>query len=73
MRLVFFRLLHFKSIEAHDTRAFLTSRKLLHSKLRDIDNIFRVVLRVFVFNFVKTTECTFVERICYLLFVYLIL
>src|ERR671913_932209 len=38
MRLGWFRPVHCKSIEAQETRAVLTARKLLQSKLRDIEN-----------------------------------
>jgi transposase len=47
MRLGWFRPVHCKSIEAQETRAVLTARKLLQSKLRDIENSLRGVLRGF--------------------------
>jgi transposase len=62
MRLGWFRPVHCKSIEA-ETRAVLTARKLLQSKLRDIENSLRGVLRGFGLKVGKTTECTFAERI----------
>jgi transposase len=43
MRLGWFRPVHCKSIEAQETRAILTARKLLQSKLRDIENSLRGV------------------------------
>ena len=63
MRLGWFRPVHCKSIEAQETRAVLTARKLLQSKLRDIENSLRGVLRGFGLKVGKTTECTFAERI----------
>ena len=50
-------------MEAQETRAVLTARKLLQSKLRDIENSLRGVLRGFGLKVGKTTECTFSERI----------
>lgn len=47
MRLGWFRPVHCKSIEAQETRAVLTARKLLQSKLRDLENSLRGVLRGF--------------------------
>ena len=63
MRLGWFRSVHCKSIEAQEIRAVLTARKLLQSKLRDIENSLRGVLRGFGLKVGKTTECTFAERI----------
>jgi transposase len=63
MRLGWFRPVHCKSMEAQETRAVLTARKLLQSKLRDIENSLRGVLRGFGLKVGKTTECTFSERI----------
>jgi transposase len=63
MRLGWFRPVHCKSIEAQETRAVLTARKLLQSKLRDIENSLRGVLRGFGLKVGKTTECTFAARI----------
>ena len=56
MRLGWFRPVHCKSIEAQETRAVLTARKLLQSKLRDIENSLRGVLRGFGLKVGKTTE-----------------
>ncbi|WGR91773.1 IS110 family transposase [Bradyrhizobium sp. ISRA435] len=63
MRLGWFRPVHCKSIEAQETRAVLTARKLLQSKLRDIENSVRGVLRGFGLKVGKTTERTFANRI----------
>jgi len=63
MRLGWFRPVHCKSIEAQETRAVLTARKLLQSKLRDIENCLRGVLRGFGLKVGKTTERTYAERI----------
>ena len=63
MRLGWFRPVHCKSIEAQETRAVLTARKLLQSKLRDIENSVRGVLRGFGLKVGKTTERTFAGRI----------
>jgi transposase len=63
MRLGWFRPVHCKSIAAQETRAMLTARKLLQSKLRDVENSLRGVLRGFGLKVGKTTERTFAERI----------
>src|SRR6478735_9394486 len=63
MRLGWFRPVHCKSIAAQETRAILTARKLLQSKLRDVENSLRGVLRGFGLKVGKTTERTFAERI----------
>jgi transposase len=63
MRLGWFRPVHCKSIEAQEARAVLTARKLLQSKLRDIENSLRGVLRGFGLKVGKTTERTFAGRI----------
>jgi len=47
MRLGWFRPVHCKSIEAQEMRAVLTARKLLQSKLHDVENCLRGVLRAF--------------------------
>src|ERR1700709_2389257 len=47
MRLGWFRSAHCKSLEAQETRAVLTARKLLQSKLLDLENSLRGVLRGF--------------------------
>lgn len=63
MRLGWFRPVHCKSIAAQETRAILTARKLLQSKLHDIENSLRGVLRGFGLKVGRTTERTFAERI----------
>ena len=47
MRLGWFRPVHCKSIGAQETRAMLTARKLVQSKLQDIENSLRGILRGF--------------------------
>jgi transposase len=63
MRLGWFRPVHCKSIEAQETRAVLTARKLLQSKLQDIENSLRGMLRGFGLKVGKTTERTFAGQI----------
>jgi transposase len=63
MRLGWFRPVHCKSIAAQETRAILTARKLLQSKLRDVENSLRGVLRGFGLKVGKTNERTFAGRI----------
>ena len=45
MRLGWFRPVHCKSMGAQETRAMLTARKLVQSKLRDVENSLRGILR----------------------------
>ena len=45
MRLGWFRPVHCKSMSAQETRAVLTSRKLVQSKLQDVENHLRGILR----------------------------
>ena len=47
MRLGWFRLVHCKSLAAQETRALLTARKLVQSKLYDIEMSLRGILRGF--------------------------
>ena len=63
MRLGWFRPVHCKSIGAQETRAVLTARKLVQSKLRDIENHLRGILRGFGLKVGKTTNRSFAERI----------
>jgi transposase len=63
MRLGWFRPVHCKSMEAQEARAVLTARKLLQSKLQDLENSLRGVLRGFGLKVGKTTERSFAERI----------
>jgi transposase len=63
MRLGWFRPVHCKSMNAQETRAILTARKLVQSKLRDVENSLRGILRGFGLKVGKTTERKFAERI----------
>jgi transposase len=63
MRLGWFRPVHCKSLGAQETRAMLTARKLVQSKLRDIENSLRGILRGFGLKVSKTTEKRFAGRI----------
>ena len=63
MRLGWFRPVHCKSIGAQETRAMLTARKLVHSKLFDVENSLRGILRGFGLKVGKTTELRFAGRI----------
>ena len=63
MRLGWFRPVHCKSIAAQETRAVLTARKLLQSKLRDVENSLRGILRGFGLKVGKTTARRFAGRI----------
>ena len=63
MRLGWFRPVHCKSMGAQETRAMLTARKLVQSKLRDVENSLRGVLRGFGLKVGKTTGRGFAGRI----------
>jgi transposase len=63
MRLGWFRPVHCKSIGAQETRAVLTSRKLVQSKLQDVENHLRGILRGFGLKVGKTTNLRFARRI----------
>jgi transposase len=63
MRLGWFRPVHCKSIGAQETRAVLTARKLVQSKLRDVENSLRGILRGFGLKVGKTTNRSFAGRI----------
>src|SRR6266852_5108826 len=63
MRLGWFRPVHCKSIDAQEVRAMLTARKLVQSKLRDVENSLRGILRGFGLKVGKTTEREFAGRI----------
>src|ERR1700757_562083 len=63
MRLGWFRPVHCKSMEAQEVRAMLTARQLVQSKLRDIENSLRGILRGFGLKVGKTTERGFAGRI----------
>ena len=55
MRLGWFRPVHCKSITAQEVRAVLTARKLVQSKLQDVENSLRGILRGFGLKVGKTT------------------
>src|SRR2546423_13028653 len=63
MRLGWFRPVHCKSIGAQETRTLLTARKLVQSKLRDVENSLRGILRGFGLKVGKTTAKRFEGRI----------
>jgi len=63
MRLGWFRPVHCKSMGAQETRSLLTARKLVQSKLRDVENSLRGILRGFGLKVGKTTERKFAGRI----------
>jgi transposase len=63
MRLGWFRPVHCKSMAAQETRSLLTARKLVQSKLRDVENSLRGILRGFGLKVGKTTELGFAGRI----------
>ncbi len=63
MRLGWFRPVHCKSMEAQEVRAMLTARKLVQSKLRDVENSLRGILRGFGLKVGKVTEREFAGRI----------
>lgn len=63
MRLGWFRPVHCKSMGAQETRTLLTARKLVQSKLRDVENSLRGILRGFGLKVGPTTERSFAGRI----------
>lgn len=63
MRLGWFRPVHCKSISAQEIRAMLTARKLVQSKLLDVENSLRGILRGFGLKVGKTTRTSFAGRI----------
>jgi transposase len=63
MRLGWFRPVHCKSMEAQETRAMLTARKLVQSKLHDIEMSLRGILRGFGLKVGPTTTKRFEGRI----------
>jgi transposase len=63
MRLGWFRPVHCKSTSAQEIRAMLTARKLLQSKLQDVENSLRGILRGFGLKVGKTTKRGFAARI----------
>jgi transposase len=63
MRLGWFRPVHCKSMAAQEVRAILTARKLVQSKLLDVENSLRGILRGFGLKVGKTTRMNFAGRI----------
>jgi transposase len=63
MRLGWFRPVHCKSIEAQETRAILGARKLVQSKLHDIEMSLRGTLRGFGLKVGRTTPNRFPARV----------
>ena len=63
MRLGWFRPVHCKSIGAQEVRAVLTARKLVQTKLLDVENSLRGILRGFGLKVGKTTPRSFAGRI----------
>ena len=63
MRLGWFRPVHCKSIAAQEMRALLTARKLIQSKLFDVEMSLRGILRGFGLKVGKTTPRRFPGRI----------
>ena len=63
MRLGWFRPVHCKSIGAQETRAVLTARKLVQSKLQDVENHLRGIVRGFGLKVGKTTNLSFARRV----------
>ena len=63
IRLGWFRPVHCKSMEAQETRAMLTARKLVQSKLHDVEMSLRGILRGFGLKVGPTTPKLFEGRI----------
>ena len=63
MRLGLFRPVHCKSLVAQETRALLTARKLVQSKLLDVEMSLRGILRGFGLKVGRTTPKRFAGRI----------
>lgn len=63
MRLGWFRPVHCKSLVAQEVRALLTARKLVQSKLHDVENSVRGILRNFGLKVGHTTPKRFGDRI----------
>src|SRR5512136_2427396 len=66
MRLGWFRPVHCKSMAAQEVRALLTTRKLVQSKLYDIEMSLRGILRGFGLKVGPTTSQSFAARINHL-------
>ena len=63
MRLGWFRPVHCKSMEAQETRAMLTARKLVQKGLHEVESSLRGILRGFGLKVGKTTAVQFDARI----------
>jgi transposase len=63
MRLGWFQPVHCKSMGAQEVRAVLTARKLVQTKLLDVENSLRGILRGFGLKVGKTTARSFAGRI----------
>jgi transposase len=63
MRLGWFRPVHCKSMEAQETRAMLTARKLVQKGLYEVESSLRGILRGFGLKVGKTTAARFEARI----------
>ena len=63
MRLGWFRPVHCKSVAAQEMRALLTARKLIQTKLFDVEMSLRGILRSFGLKVGKTTPSRFAGRI----------
>src|SRR6202042_154535 len=63
IRMGWFRPVHCKSVAAQETRSLLGARKLLQSKLHDIELGLRGTLRGFGLKLGKTTPKTFESRV----------
>src|SRR3712207_5493041 len=63
MRLGWFRSVHCKSLPAQETRALLTTRKLLQAKRYDVEMSLRGILRGFGLKVGPTTPRSFAARI----------
>jgi len=63
VRIGWFRPVHCKSISAQETRAILTARKLVDTKLHDVEMSLRGILRGFGLKVDKTTATSFAARI----------
>jgi transposase len=63
MRLGWFKPVHCKSLPAQETRALLTARKLVQSKLLDVEMSLRGILRGFGLKVGQTTKAGFASRI----------
>ena len=63
VRVGWYRPVHCKSMDAQETRAILGARRLVESKLRDVEMSLRGILRGFGLKVGKTTQNRFAARI----------